>query len=478
METLHPGLYLQEIKGEVPIEGVSTSVGAFVGTAVKGDIGKSNIVTSWTDFVSKYGGFDVNSYLAYAVKGFFENGGSRAYISRVVKTNGGVKTSKKSSASVGGESPYLLLEAKTDGTDGDKYVGIISNVNEDSKRFDLSVEYEGNVVEVVKGVTIGELESQVLKHIDATAILDDATPIAGRYKFEGGDNGIVGITGLDYVGDEVKKTGIFAFGKDRINMLAVPGITDVAVHKAISDYVDNRKDCIAILETPMNLDVVTAKDYKLKEANLSSPNVAIFYPWGNVSDPIGFGNNPTKLVPPSGHIMGVYARTDAERGVFKAPAGVDAKVRGFLSLEVNVEDEEQDLLNPIGVNAIRSFEGEGIIIWGARSTQPDGEYRYISVRRTLLYINQSVLSSTRWAVFEPNDRVLWGKVKTAIENFLRGFWQSGGLKGKDESEAFFVQVDENTTSQDEIDLGKLNAHYGVSPQKPAEFIVFKVSLRK
>lgn len=476
METLHPGLYLQEVKGEAPIEGVSTSVGAFVGTAIKGEIGKANLVTSWNDFVSKYGSYDVNSYLAYAVRGFFDNGGTKAFISRVVKTTGGVKASKKSSAEVGGVTPYLLVEAKTDGTDGDNYFGQIVNVDAVAKTFDFLIFYKGDLVESMIGTTLAELDNAQLEHVLVNTLVEDGTPVQEDFKLENGDNGIVGITALDYVGDEVAKTGIYAFGKEKINLLAVPGITDVAVHTAISDYVDKRGDAFAILEVPLGKSVIDAQKYKLTEANLSSPNVAIYYSWISVSDPIGVGNAPTKMIPPSGHIMGVYARTDAERGVFKAPAGTDAKVRGALGLEINVEDVEQDLLNPHGINSIRAFDGEGIILWGARTTQPGGQFRYVNVRRSLLFINQSILASTRWAVFENNDTVLWGKIKTAIETFLRGFWNAGGLKGVSEGEAFFVVCDDTTTTKADVELGKLYAHYGVSPQRPAEFIIFKVSI--
>lgn len=479
METLHPGLYLQEIKGEVPVEGESTSTGAFVGTAQKGEIGKANLVTSWAEFVKLYGGFDVNSYLAYAVRGFFENGGTRAFISRVVKSDNGINASKSATVSIGGVTPYLEVSAKTDGTWGNDLSVEIANVSITTpKTFDFYVKEKGVVVEQFLKTTLDNLELVASEYVAILTIDGAVAPVAGVSQLATGDNGILGIIGTDYIGDAVRKTGLHAFNGEKINLIAVPGITDSAVAKSIESYVDGRKDCFAILEVPMAKTALEAKAYKTTEANLSSPNVALYYSWGKISDPIGVGTNPTKLVPPSGHIMGVFARTDNDRGVYKAPAGVDAVVRGFIGLERSVGDAEQDILNPEGVNCIRAFAGEGIILWGARTTQTNGDFTYIPVRRSLIFINQSILGSTRWAVFEPNDTKLWGKLKTAIEGFLRGFWNAGGLKGNTEEQAFFVQVDDSTTSQADIALGKVNAHYGVSPQKPAEFIVFKVSLRK
>lgn len=478
METLHPGSYLIEVKGEVPVEGLSTSTGAFVGTAQKGEIGKAHLVTSWSQFVSLYGSFDDNSYLAYAVRGFFENGGTRAFISRVVKTDNGVNASNPASVTVGPQAtPHVEFTAITDGTWGDSLSVEIASVTS-SSTFNLFVKENGAVVEKFEGTHLSLLEDINSKYISALVFDEDAVPVAGSYRLVGGDNGILGIQGSDYIGDAAKKTGIYAFDGKPINLVAIPGITDVSVVKSLESYVDGRKDCFAIVEVPFAKGVMDAVKYKTVDANLSSPNLALYYPWLVISDPIGVGANPTKVVPPSGHIMGVFARTDNERGVFKTPAGVDAVVRGAIGLENTVEDADQDLLNPIGVNCVRSFAGQGIIVWGGRTAQQNGEFRYISARRSAIYVGQSIVASSRWAVFENNDDVLWSKLRTSIEGFLRGFWRQGGLKGKDESQAFFVQVDESTTTQEDIDAGKVYANYGLAVQKPAEFVVFRASLRK
>lgn len=479
METLYPGQYLQEVKGQVPVEGVSTSTAGFVGTAVKGEIGKANLVTSWSQFVSLYGGFDNNSYLAYAVRGFFENGGKRAFISRVVKTDNGVNSSQASSVEIGGVNPYLEVSAITDGTWGDDLSVEIASIDNLAipQTFDFIVKNAGSVVETFNGMTLDSLEEISSKYVTVLTIDGEVAPVAGVYELNGGNNGILGIQGTDYLGNVTAKTGIYAFDSVSINLLAVPGITDASIVKSIESYVDGRNDCFAILEVPMASSATEAKTYKNTQANLSSPNVAVYYGWILANDPIGVGTNPTKYLPPSGHIAGVYARTDNERGVYKSPAGTDAVVRGAIGLDVNIGNEEQGLLNPDGINVIRAFAGGGIVLWGARTAQVNGQFKYVSLRRSMLFINESILSSTRWAVFEPNDSVLWNKLQISIEGFLRGFWSAGGLTGATEEEAFFVQVNEETTTPDDIANGRVFANYGVAGQKPGEFIIFRPSLR-
>lgn len=476
MEFLHPGQYLQEIAGETPVEGVSTSTAAFVGVAQKGPIGQSELVTSWQQFVEKYGSYMDNSYLAYAVRGFFENGGTRAFISRAVKFTGGVKTSAKASAQLDiATTPFLLVDASTDGTWGNA-VEVEIIVKNDT--FSFQVYNAGVVVEAYNGLTLETVEDIVNNQskVVKVTVLDEAAVVENaKVKLAEGTDGIEGISATDYVGDQALKTGLYAFENDDINIVAIPGITDVTVIAGIQAYVESRNDCTAIVEPPLGKVPTTVLSFKESEANISSERVALYYPWIKVADPIGVGNNPTKFLPPSGHIAGVYARTDNNRGVFKAPAGVEATVNGAVGLEYNITDAEQDILNPNGINAIRSFAGEGIIVWGARTTDPN--FLYVPVRRSLDYIEQSILESTRWAVFEPNDVTLWNKLTSSIEAFLRGFWDAGGLKGEQEADAFFVQIDATTTTEEDINSGKVFANIGVSTQKPAEFIVFKVSLR-
>ena len=189
-----------------------------------------------------------------------------------------------------------------------------------------------------------------------------------------------------------------------------------------------------------------------------------------VFDPAS-GHNTT--VPPSGHIAGVWARSDAERGVHKAPA--NEVIRGAVDLEVRLSKGEQDLLNPIGVNCIRPFGTRGIRVWGGRTLSSDPSWRYINVRRLFNYIEESILLGTQWVVFEPNDLDLWQRVKRTVHAFLLGLWRQGALFGATPEQAFYVKCDSETNPPESVDEGKLVVEIGVAPVKPAEFVIFRIS---
>jgi hypothetical protein len=197
---------------------------------------------------------------------------------------------------------------------------------------------------------------------------------------------------------------------------------------------------------------------------------AFYYPWIRVFDP---NSGARKFVPPGGHMAGIYARTDIERGVFKAPA--NEIVRGALELEFEVTDGGQAVLNPRGVNAIRAFPGRGRRIWGARTVSDNTLWKYISVRRLFIFLEASIFRGTQWVVFEPNNERLWGRVKQTITEFLRTQWRLGALFGATEEEAFFVKVDRSTMTDDDINNGRLIVLIGVAPVRPAEFVIFRIA---
>lgn len=481
METLHPGLYLQEVPGENPIEGVSTSTGAFVGVTERGAIGKSGFVTSWKDFQKQYGGYLDNSYLPYAVRGFFENGGTRAFISRAVHFTGNAKTSTSATAELKVlEEIVGIFDAHTDGTWGNN-VEVDLVVGKEAGTYTVTVTENEVFIEKFENVPLADLDetinatSQTIKY---TSYDEDAVLTPVKLKLAGGTDGLEGLTSTDYIGDEALGNGLYAFENNAINIVAIPGITDVATHVGLTTYVEKRKDCTAIVEAPLGMKPLDAVEYFNTTANIASARVSAFYSWLQVSDPIGVGKNPSKLIPPSGHVMGIYARTDSSRGVWKAPAGLEAVVRGAIGLEYNVNDAEQDMMNPESVNAIRAFDGEGIVVWGSRTRSSQAEWKYIPVRRSADFVGQSILSGTRWSVFEPNDPVLWGKITSVVSAFMRNYWRAGGLKGQTEAQAFFVECNESTTTPDDIDAGRLFCNVGMAPQKPAEFVIFRLSLLK
>lgn len=289
---------------------------------------------------------------------------------------------------------------------------------------------------------------------------------------------------------------------DEVAIVAAPGYTDAASYDAVLTHCEKLKDRVGILDAPEKVEditlltqVATAKAAPAAEggsagkangtkeasdgmtgglrARQSDGGYAAFYfPWITVRDPLS--PNALVNVPPAGHLAGIWARTDATRGVHKAPA--NEAVRGALNLTYLLTREEQGILNQSGVNCIRSFAREGIRVWGAR-TVADGssEWRYLNVRRLFNMIEESIATSTRWIVFEPNDRTLWKSIRRDISAFLTRLWRDGALMGRTPQEAFFVKCDEETNPPDVIDTGTVVTLIGIAPVKPAEFIVFRIS---
>jgi phage tail sheath protein FI len=477
-----PGQFIEEVEIDRTIQGAGTSTGAFAGVTEKGRFG-SFLVTSWNKFKEEYGGYINDSYLAYAVKGFFDNGGTRAYISRVVHYSTGAKTSAKATANLtsGASDVVANIDAISDGVWGNGLAVKIENWSNTDKTFDISITFGGSQVEnPIRTVTLETLEEKIngsSKLITVTVLDDSASLTNGTYVLANGNDGLSGLTSTDYVGDASLRNGIQAFSNEPINLIAVPGVTDTAVLSGLEAFCLNRR-VYAITETAVGKTPSTAVTFKTT-ASVSIDRMAMYYPWIQVADPIGFGDNPQKLIPPSGHVMGVYARTDSTRGVFKAPAGeVEGKLVGITGLEYNTDDDEQAILTPAGINAIRALTGAGIVVWGTRSVAAaSSKFRYIPVRRSADYVEESIKASTRWSTFEPNDSQLYGKLQSAIEAFLRPYWKSGALKGKVESDAFFVRCDDNTTTEDEANNGYVYAEVGIATVKPAEFIIFRVQVR-
>jgi phage tail sheath protein FI len=478
METLYPGLYFQEVAGTKPIEATSTAIGAFVGTAPKGKIGEPVLVTNWTEFVKNFGGYDKNSYLAYAVRGFFENGGSRAYISRVVHFTGGVKSSSPAKYdlldSLG--TVTIKVSALYDGSLGNQISVEVSDVVSESGTFTLKVYNGADVVEVYKDtqLTTVDADTKGSEYISVFVMGQTLPVVLAKKSLTGGTDGLTDITDADFLGDESSKAGLHAFDNVNINMVAIPSLTTLTGLQGIVAYAEGRKDCFAILDAPYSMIATEVADFRTT-ANLSSDYAGLYYPYVEVSDPIGIGKSPTKFVPPSGHVMGVIARTDNSLGVWRAPAGTDVSMLGVVGLKYYISNTEQGILNPLNINCIRSFAEDGICIWGAR-TLKDGDYKYISVRRLSMYIEQSLMNNMRWTTFKTNDSRLWGMIKTSVESFLTNIWSNGGLKGEKSSEAFFVKCDAELNTQSVVDLGQTLVDIGIATQKPSEFIIFRLSL--
>lgn len=300
---------------------------------------------------------------------------------------------------------------------------------------------------------------------------DDMGVIA--ISLSGGSNGSVSnISAADFIGVDNgagKRTGIQAFvDNDVVSIMAVPGVTDPNVQLMLVAHCENLGSRFAVLDIPR--DAKKVQDVLAHRDIFDTNYGALYHPWLEIFDPLDKKNI---AIPPSGSVMGIYARSDNSRGVHKAPA--NEVVRACVGLDCQFNKGEQDILNPKGVNLIRVFPGQGIRVWGARTATSNPSWKYINVRRLFIFIEETIKANTSWAVFEPNDENLWVRVKRTISVFLNGLWRSGSLAGSSPEEAFFVNIGRDTMSQDDIDNGRLICVIGVAPVKPAEFVIFRIS---
>ena len=307
-----------------------------------------------------------------------------------------------------------------------------------------------------------------------TLLGDDADDIGIiTVSLAGGSNGsISSISAADFIGVDNgagKRTGIQSFvDNDVVSIMAVPGVTDPNVQLMLVAHCENLASRFAVLDMPR--DAKKVQDILAHRDVFDTNYAALYHPWLEIFDPLDKKNI---AMPPSGSIMGIYARSDNTRGVHKAPA--NEVVRACVGLDCQFNKGEQDILNPKGVNLIRSFPGQGIRVWGARTATSNPSWKYINVRRLFIFIEETIKANTSWAVFEPNDETLWVRVKRTISVFLNGLWRAGSLAGSTPEEAFFVNIGRETMSQDDIDNGRLICVIGVAPVKPAEFVIFRIS---
>jgi phage tail sheath protein FI len=356
----------------------------------------------------------------------------------------------------------LNIEAKYD--DIDEFYGDVSfNVTSSS--------YIGNKLAKSALITAKVLRTPSGDPFAALAGEEESAVVTVELK--GGKNGSnASVTADVFMGTDNgpgKRTGIQAFlDNDVVSILAVPGITDPNVQLTLVAHCENLGSRFAVLDMPETLsnptEILTHRNI------IDSTYAAMYHPWLNVFDPLDKKNI---MIPPSGSVLGIYARSDNTRGVHKAPA--NEVVRGCTGLSVPFNKGEQDILNPKGVNLIRSFPGQGIRVWGARTASSDPSWKYVNVRRLFIYLEESIKANTNWVVFEPNDERLWARVKRTIDGFLRTMWRDGALAGSTEADAFFCNIGPSTMSQDDIDNGRLICVIGVAPVKPAEFVIFRIT---
>jgi uncharacterized protein len=287
----------------------------------------------------------------------------------------------------------------------------------------------------------------------------------------GGDDALGTLTLADFAGQNLgpgQRTGIQALEDiDQVAICLVPGVWADDVRNALIIHCETLADRFAVLDPPPGLDIQGIQAFR---SPIDTKFAALYYPWVTITDPRPGGAD--MLAPPSGFVAGIYARTDVTRGVHKAPA--NEPIRSIKGFELAISKREQDLLNPQNINVLRAFPGRGRRVWGARVLTSDSAWRYVSVRRLFLMIEESIDEATQWVVFEPNDEPLWARIRQSVTGFLTSQWRIGALQGVTAAEAFYVACDRSTMSQDDIDNGRLIVEIGIAPVKPAEFVIFRI----
>lgn len=597
-----PGVYIEEVNnGPRPIQGVSTSVTAFVGITEKAELvnedgfttrsllSEPKLITNWTQYENHFGRFTHKAYLPYAVRGFFDNGGSTAWVISIHALNalpaqgivyaanprdakkrgnaallihardGGpignnisvtiqrerssgqttppppptpsTPTGKESKESKEGDAPksgnesappppalppapaknplpplaedefILRVEVKDEPTKTKEYTVKLADLPswdartaetndvhkfEQVKVWSLTKETE-KVVERVPVAGLCKLQYGAAK-FDLALVDEQARTQLNGLPTETDENTILGNNAVQLFNGNAKlrkgAEGLEAL--DELNLICAPDLVLLHKERVITDaqliglqngllgFCQKTNYRFAILDAPYDRKLpeqILNWKQKPDQANFDSTHGALYYPWLNITDPL---DGRIKAIPPCGHIAGIYARSDTQRGVHKAPAN-ELVLGPVTSVTLNVTKGEQDLLNPVGINCIRAFPGRGIRIWGARTLSSDPAWRYINVRRLFNYVEESVERSMQWTVFEPNDVYLWAKVRRDITAFLRTVWRSGALFGVDPNQAFYVKCDEELNPAEIRDQGIMICEIGMAPVKPAEFVVFRFS---
>jgi phage tail sheath protein FI len=499
---LTPGVYVEEIpSASKPIEGVGTAVAAFVGLAPGGPVNKAMRISNWSQFARLYsdplnpdnGPFMEGAYLAHAVYGFFQNGGNLAWIIRVGKEGRGqlpraalpaaadqsveafravalpgvsapvtveVTEEPPTPETKEGEPTYTVIV--TAGTEREEYPGVSA-----------AQKKRGNLATKVNSA------SKLIKIDETGASLPDNRIAAGTYTLSAPPSASEAISAAEFEGDVPKRQGMGGLAPlDEVTRSVMPDIMTLnSDGKQMRDlqgkmiaHCETAGGKMAILDAPAGLLPQDVLEWRMNIARYDSKYAALYYPWIEVMDPI---KREPLMIPPSGHMAGLWSRVDSGRGVHKAPA--NEVVLGANDLEFQVSHAEQGELNRTGINCIRAFPGRGIRVWGARTLSSDPEWRYINVRRIFNYVSVSFMLGTQWAVFEPNDQRLWTSLTITISNFLNRTWRSGALFGTSASDAYFVKCDAETNPPEVIEAGQVVCEIGIAPVKPAEFVIFRLS---
>lgn len=524
---LTPGVYIEEPPpANRPIAGVGTAVAAFFGFAQSGPVNEPTAVNSWSDYIRTFGMATNNgqsaidphipdAYLSHAVYGYFLNGGGKCYVTRLpFQIAEGARPVSLQLTDKASNKPLLAFKHRDI---SDKPVSIQieheppppapegpppegGTPRAADPTFKVRVMKEGAEPEIFAGVTaktlLKELERSKLVAVEVEGKQLATIPDSGVYTLEANKTLLpTPVEAKVFIGDETDRSGIQGIAvHDDVTMICVPDLMSPLAYKdrkidlgkvqqvqaALMDFCTVRR-CMAILDAPPDeagwepggvpgtMAPQKIRDWRRDTARYDSMFGALYYPWITIEKT----RERQTVVPPCGHVAGVYANTDNTRGVHKAPA--NEVIRGVIEPARMITDREQESLNPDGINCIRAFTGRGVRIWGARTLTSDAAWRYINVRRLFNYVERSIEVGTQWAVFEPNDYDLWARVKRDITAFLTVTWRAGMLFGRSPEQAFYVKCDEETNPPETRDLGLLIVEIGIAPVKPAEFVVFRFS---
>ncbi|MFC5475555.1 phage tail sheath family protein [Paraherbaspirillum soli] len=517
----HPGIYIQEVPGARSIQGASTSTAAFIGVTEKGEFEKPTLITSWNAYQRHFGGLVWNGMVSWAVFEFFNEGGTVCYVVRAKDGNGDGKDKLAK-----GKAGDITLTAVTPGTWANILKFAISSANgskdDKSPVFDLSIVVERDaidkpstdssidtlkayvaqnnlqpqpvgdksyyVLETLNGFTEASMSEALKTRIDATSMFVRAELKAGSKTRP--PNGVTPLAGGKAASWSFKSATETLDKVQGVSLLAIPDTVN-AVDKSgkpsqqqqateiniALGYCEKVQNLFFVSDPPFGLDVDKIGSFKAGSATIPALNSnygAIYYPWVWIYNPMVGANVP---IPPSGPVLGRYAYTDINVGAWKSPAGVnDGALRSVVQVQSQITDNEQGLLNPNGINAIRNFLNYGNTIWGARTLAAAGsEWTYVSVRRLFIYVEQSFRNSLQWVVFEPNDQQTWASVTRDVSAFLTTLWQAGGLFGASPAEAFFVTCDASNNPPETRMLGQLYIDVGLAPVFPAEFVIIRMS---
>jgi len=517
----YPGVYIEEISSGVrTITGVATSITAFVGRAMRGPVDRPSTINSYADFERIYGGLWLESSMRYAVRDYFLNGGGQAVIVRLYRedTEENALPDKARLTLPGGGG--LILEAANPGTWGNH---LRARVDHDvspevavrmglaaTDLFNLAIhDGQTGTTEMFRNVSVvagpRRLDT-VLKNrstlVRTSGALPDTRPNAHSDPQAGadvwGDNQPPTNTAVAQVdaasdgqilesgsfigeGTQAAKKGLYALElADLFNLLCIPPYdesndTEESVVAAAAVYCEKRR-AMLIVDPPSSWTNKDKAKSRIANVGTKSKNAAIFFP--RVLQPNPLRDGQIEEFVPCGAVAGVFARTDSRRGVWKAPAGLEATLVGVPNLSVVLTDQENGELNPLGINCLRSIPPSGRIIWGSRTLEGDdrfaSEWKYIPVRRLALFIEESLYRGTQWVVFEPNDEPLWAQIRLNVGASMHNLFRQGAFQGSTPKDAYFVKCDKETTPQNDINLGIVNIVVGFAPLKPAEFVIIKI----